>query len=550
MIRKIPYLVLLGSTLITLVAQGREIIVQPPAQCTKSSPGVTLAPVCGLKAALQQLRPGDTLRLRPGIYRQPLDLRRAVGYSRARAIGSRAPPTRIEGPVRGSAIVSGARRVIGWKPLDRGVWVRPGWKINSQQGFVDGKPLIQVGGLIWGGYPGNPASDLARIRVPRGIWPGRIPGNASILRPHQFFYDRSGQRLYLRLPRGQNPNHLQVLFAVHPYLLFASGWDRLTVRRLSFRYSNTSAVSQAGAITLSGNYITLDHLRVEQVDSTGISLAGDHNRIVHTRVIRAGRLGYNVRGRRVYLADDLAAYNNTRGFNKWWEAGGFKFVGNGGLRDSVVTRLRAIGNDGDGIWFDWKNRGDKLTNSLSAYNIGFGIHVEVSHDIRIEGNRVYGNGQRGISLASSRNLRIMGNLVADNGLGGIISLNENRGAATTPQKILVCANLLAWNRGSALTLPLPLAGSMARNNVYLDASGRPHLGLGKKVGLMGLAAWNRRYGQGRGSRAYAVSMPAKLAAILRAKQLIDWRRVLKDVGIASLPPLTAGCRDLPRGPLR
>lgn len=535
MIRKSLYLALLGGSLAALVAQGRSIIVQPLAQCTKNPSGSTPSPICGLEAALQELRPGDTLRLRPGTYRQALDLRRAAGYTRARALGSQAPPTRIEGPVQGGAIVSGAQRVTGWKPLDHGVWVREGWKINSQQGFVGTKPLTQIGGVIWSGYPGNPGSYLARIRVPRGIWSGRIPGNAATLRPHQFFYDRSGQRLYLRLPRGQNPNRLQVLFSVRPYLLIAAGWDRLTVRRLTFRYSNTSAVSQAGAITLSGNYITLDHLRVEQVDSTGIALAGDHNRIVHTRVIRAGRLGYNVRGRRVYLTDDLAAYNNTRGFSKWWEAGGFKFVGNGGLRDSVITRLRAIDNYGDGIWFDWKNYGDKLINSLSAYNTGFGIHVEVSQDIRIEGNRVYGNGQRGISLASSRNLRIIGNLVADNGLGGIVSLNENRGAETTPQKILACANLLAWNRGSALTLPFPLAGSTARNNVYLDASGRPHLGLGKNIGLMGLAAWNRRYGQGRGSRAYAVSMPAKLTADLKTKQSIDWKRVLKNLGISTLP---------------
>lgn len=508
---------------------AKLIVVEPYTSCQSA----TLRhrnTLCGISSALKRLEPGDTLELKAGVYHQPLDLRESAGYAKANRLGPAVASTTIKGPRHGTAIIDGSTVVKDWHYVSNGVWIRTHWDVNSEQGFINGEELKQIGGTIWSGYPENPASPLRHIYVPHGIWPGRVAGNERSLKRGQYYYNQRGKQLYVRLQKGVDPNQQRVSFSVAPYLLFSQGWDRLSIENLSFRHSNTSAVSQAGAITLSGNDLVLKNVSVKDVDSTGIAVAGNHNRIEGSSVIGAGRLGFNVRGKHVLLVGDVANRNNTRGFNKYWEAGGFKFVGAGGLRFSTLKRLVALRNKGDGIWFDWKNHNVHLYDSVSAYNSGFGIHVEVSHDFLISGNEVYGNGQRGISLASSQNVLVTGNVVADNGLGGIISLNENRGPGTQPAGIRVCGNWLLWNHGVSVGLPDPLDRSHSFKNTFILEMARPEFSLGDHVGLSGLRPWRVRYGQGQGSKKISAKVPPSVKDELKGRRLINWKALLANLG--------------------
>jgi parallel beta-helix repeat protein len=240
------------------------------------------------------------------------------------------------------------------------------------------------------------------------------------------------------------------------------------------------------------------------------------------------------RGRANRLIGNETNFNNTRGFNKWWEAGGAKFVGYGGLRDSEVSGHRAIGNNGDGLWFDWMNSNNRIHGNVAAYNNGFGIHYEASQKGYIYNNYVFGNKQRGIYLPHSSDSTIEHNLVAMNGMEGIAIIDEGRSKekeVLRPRANRVLFNIVAWNGKPAIVLPLKLADNVSDYNLMLG-SGKPpafSLGWGSRDNPVrnGLAAWTAASGQDMHSWSKNFDIPASLRKALESRQPNpDWAQVL------------------------
>ena len=228
-----------------------------------------------------------------------------------------------------------------------------------------------------------------------------------------FFFDRDERKLHLRLAVDDLTGHA-IEVSTRTYLMFGTNLSRITIRNLDFQHSNTSTSSRSGAVTLSGERLTLEAIHVSEADSTGIDLSGSDITLKNSGANNCGQLGIKGHGRNMQFIANETSGNNTRSFNKWWEAGGAKFVGLGGLQDSVVSGHKAFANNGDGIWFDWKNRNNRIDGGLFAYNKGFGIHYEASAGAVITGNVVVGNGQRGIYLPQSSDSVIAFNLIARN----------------------------------------------------------------------------------------------------------------------------------------
>ncbi|MFZ5512578.1 MAG: right-handed parallel beta-helix repeat-containing protein [Pseudomonadota bacterium] len=475
-----------------------------------------------LAQALTQLRPGDTLVLAEGTYRQSIDLRQ----TRLRG-GDGTQPTRIEAAPGAQVVIKGSDLVQGWERLPDGVFVKRNWPVNSQQVFVDGEALQQIGGTILGGFPERKGHPMARLHAGQGgIWPGRVPGGREALTDKSFFYDAQAQALYVKYPAASLDGH-RVEASVRPFLLVGEGVRNLEVRNLRFEHANTTDKSQSGAVLLLGDRLTLERIHVAHVDGAGFDITGDDNTIANSSANYCGQVGMKVRGRRARLIDNETSYNNTRGFNKWWEAGGAKFVGAGGLQDSEVSGHRAYFNKGDGIWFDWKNRNNYIHDSIVAYNTGMGIHYEASEGARIENNQVFGNRQRGIYLPNSARSLIAHNLVAGNGMEGIAVVDEKPGKPElAPRDNRIVANILAWNAGTALVLPGEEQGNLSDGNLFVDAQA-PSLSRGwgsrEQPVLRGLAAWRNRTGQDGASRFEQAAMPPALAGDLKARRRDpDW----------------------------
>jgi hypothetical protein len=477
-----------------------------------------------LGEALKVLEPGDELVIGAGVYRESLLLPER-DWGRAATV--------IRGERADAVVITGSDAVTGWEALGGGVYVKRAWRANSQQVFVDGEPLKQIGGSILNGYPERPDHPMKKLHASQGgIWPGRVPGGREQLVEDSFHYDAAQESLYIKVKLGSLDGHL-VEASVRPYLIFGKGLKRISLRDLQLRHSNTTAQNQNGALTLLGDDLALERIAVTQADGNGFDLTGNRITVSASTANYCGQVGMKLRGRGNRIADSVTSYNNTRGFNKWWEAGGAKFVGDGGLKDSEIVNHRAIGNRGDGLWFDWLNDNNRVHHSVVAYNSGFGIHYEASSRAQVHDNYVFANGQRGIYLPNSPDSVVAHNLVAHNGMEGIVVLNERKPTKPeiTARAARVVGNVLAWNARAAVVLPAETDDSASDYNVYLHEAEPPSFSRGwgsrDKPVLKGLKDWTSASGQDAHSRSERLALPPGLQKALQAKDLApDWSPVL------------------------
>lgn len=489
----------------TTAAAAERLVDPHHPHAQDNGSGSADAPYKTLSYAMSQLKPGDHLIIAAGTYRDALvfpqkpwtriDAATIEAAKIDAATLLQGNETVIEG--RGEVLIKGSDIISGWHTVNDGVFVKPWTGDEMQQVFVDGKPLKQIGGTIFGGFPekaGHPL--LALHKTQKGIWPGRQTGNQDNMPIDSFYYDREHKSVYLKLALSDLKGHT-VEISTRPEMLSGHGVMDVTVKHLNFAHSNTSTNLRSGLVMMSGLRITLEDIHIDQADSVGFHLLGDDIVLRNSSANNCGQLGLKARGKRAQLINNVTNGNNTRGFNKWWEAGGAKFIGNGGLQDSLVSGHTALNNAGDGIWFDWKNRNNTVENSFSAYNKGFGIQYEASDRARIVNNVVVGNDQRGIYLPHSSYSIVAFNLVASNGLQGIAIVDEGR---RDPEKVFdfsargnkVFGNVLAWNAGP-LVLPTNIADNMSDGNIYIGDATQTNLAQGW-VGMFqeALQKWTSR----------------------------------------------------------
>lgn len=479
-------------------------------------------------SALGGLGPGDTLRLAAGVYRQTLLLRDIQGDAEH--------PVRIVGGP--GVIVRGSDTVTGWAPSTDGSY-SASWPVESSMVFIDGRPLRQLGGTVFHGFPEATDSEYHSMhRGDGGIWPGRVPYRGGPIPAGSFWYDKARKRLVVNA--GVDPRTVQVEASVRDSLLRLENVSGFVVEDIVFEHANTSLTRRAGAVDLVGRGNTLRRITARANDLVGIMFTGDDNLLEDVKANENGQLGIGARGKRNRFVRVEASGNNTRGFNTWWEAGGFKFVGDGGLRSSVLEDCRAIGNAGDGIWFDWKNDDNVVRRAVSAYNRGFGIHYEASQRATVEDSYVYGNGLRGIYLSDSGHSIVRNNLVVGNALEGIVTFGserkDERSAVFPVDGNVVSMNLVGWNTRAALVLHRG-ANVRSSGNLFAGAGDSLRFGLGYPSLLSPaqttLQAWRGRSQQDGDSCAATMQMPPALQAELaRRSTAIDWAALRRQIQAA------------------
>lgn len=378
------------------------VVAQLHPQANDDNPGTPDRPLRTIGAAAKLVKPGTTVLIDTGIYRESVSVETS---------GTAGSPIRFQALPMAKVVVTGADVLDGWRREEGApnVFSAPwphvfvGWTAHhahpdddyhlligrAEQVFADGYPLLGV---------------AAREQLSRGT----------------FFADEVGKRLYVRLRTDQAVGEKSpVVEASTRESVWLCKGSHVQTKGLCFRYAANMA--QRGAYVTEGDYDVTEDCTIESMNGPGATFDGK-GAIVRRCLIRSnGQLGFAAHGDDLLVTESVCENNNTKNFNRGWEAGGNKLVL---CKRAVLDRCIFRDNWGVGVWFDIGNEDCEVRNCLIADNQDAGIFYEISYGLRAHDNVICGNGflanpgawggNGGITLSSSPGAIIERNLLIGN----------------------------------------------------------------------------------------------------------------------------------------
>lgn len=385
---------------LSVCARTYEVAQSNP-QASDDSDGTRERPWKTLSRALQHSGPGDEVIIRDGVYRENVV---------ARTNGTALAPITFEAAPGAHVVITGADRLTDWQHANVG---QPIYRVPWTYRFVG-----------WSKYMSHPDDGYHRLigRCEQVAIDGYLL--RQVLEPNQlapgtFFVDISNQVLEAWDSGGRNLNQVFSEGSTRTEIFRVEG-DYVRLRGLHFRFAANMA--QHGAVVLAGNHDTIEDCTFEDMNSSGATFAGEYETVRRCVFRNNGQLGFGANGAQDLLFTEcLVENNNTKGFDRGWEAGGDKLVL---CRRAVLERCRFLRNRGHGIWFDIGNEDCVVRQCLIADNEDSGIFNEISYGLQADDNVIAGNGfaatagawgaQAGISLSSSPGSLVERNLILGN----------------------------------------------------------------------------------------------------------------------------------------
>jgi parallel beta-helix repeat protein len=371
--------------------------------------GTALQPFKSISTAVGKANAGDTVLIASGTYRETINFPKS-GSGASQTIAIRAM-SGANVQIKGSDLVS------GWTLHTGAIWKKSGWNINSQQVFVNGTPLQQIGNscayntLAWG---------TSFILPPVGT------GISSMV-PGSFFYDQAAQTLYVYLPDGSDPNWHQLEASTRNWII-STDQNFIELDGLQFSHSNVTSIPYSmGMVNISGQGCLIANCSFTYADLAGLSIAGEGHQISNNIANFNGNEGVLISGsdpahnwniypnrppQNILLDGNETSYNNYRKFYTNWQAGGVK--ASMSCNGVTISRHRAESNIGAGIWFDLYSLNTRIERCIVNNNL-VGIAYEISDNAVIANNLVKQNTYFGVLVAASSGVSVFNNTVIQNG---------------------------------------------------------------------------------------------------------------------------------------
>ena len=493
-----------------------------------ANPGTAEAPWKTIARAgkAAELRPGDTIYIKSGVYRECVDI--TVSGEPGRPITFRpAPAARVV--LKGSEIVRGKWKRLSeqndlkepfprafqrvWKlPLGEEFFTDahfPSAYVNKSKRWVsqvfidDDQPLQMIGPD--GVYKNDELDRL--INIGRGL---------EDIIPQSFFFEPKEQMLYLDI--GGDPAWYIIEVGVRGFALIMSKVHDVVVRGLEMRH-NRQPGGQWPLVSVGDcQRVVIEDCKVSGADFSGLNLG----RSTECLVRRCDFSHNGCTGLALSLTENCKVedcsllFNNYRRFSgDWGVAAGMKNIP-GNVRTTIRHCEAAYNLEAQGIWFDTDNADIRIVDNVCHDNGDCGIISEINRGGGlIAGNLVFGNHGRGIYVSGSQNTWVVYNTVAENA-SGIVAMSRAKNEPASNTRVF--NNLLIHNytaadtptHGSDLTLEMTQdaaqraeMGSASDNNVYANNTWEPFLRHNWNDNNT-LAQWQQRYGQDMHSHALPV----------------------------------------------
>ena len=469
---------------VSLSAATYEVAQRAPG-ASDAGDGTPAHPWKTIGRAARQTGPGDTVVIGDGIYREQVVVK--VG-------GTAQAPLRFEAAPGAQVVLTGADPLTRWQKVGAG---RPVYQTPWPYRFLPWSPHLA--------HPDDPYHRLIgrceQVAVQGYLL--RQVLDPSQLAPGTFYADLTNQVLEAWDPANRDLRQLEVEAAVRQEILHVEA-DEVEVSGLRFRFAANMA--QHGAVFLAGRRDLLEDCVIEAMNASGAAFTGP-DEVARRCVFRDnGQLGFGAHhAHHLLVTESRIENNNTKGFDRGWEAGGDKLVL---CRHAVLERSRFLRNRGAGIWFDIGNEDCEVRQCLIAENEDAGVFDEISFGLQAHDNVIVGNGfaatpgawgaQAGIVLSSSPYSRIERNLI----LGNREGFNFREQARTTP-RLAGGTEEAVWNHDETIQHNLIALNRDAQVWGWFDlADDRP---------------WPGGAGQHQRSEPSATAKPTDLAAAYGAR---------------------------------
>ena len=410
--RKIA-MMLIGSvlalTLPGIAGAATYYVAQEDAKAADTNDGSEAAPWKTINRSIKGLKPGDTVLIKNGTYRESVRMDTNQGFPLCKSYMETVTIAAAPGQ---QPVIKGSEVLTGWK-LDKGnVWyteAAPAKPNDLPIIFCDDKRLD-----ILGDWAGEFSKMIKGRSGSVEVWKGKKDGKLADLKAGWYFYDGDSKRLYVWLPDGSDPSkHLMEITVASGCGINAS-YVRLS--GLKILQSN---------LGMGGSHNIIENCESSDSSWGGCGVYGEFNTLIGCKFNRCGDSGMGGSGRGHRIINCETSWNNFLKIDAGWHSGGCKFIPF--CSDWVISGHRASHNIAcPGIWFDWGNFNITIENCVLDHNDG-AVMIEVSSRATIRNNVCYDNTEwGGIALSSCSDCQVLNNVLCHNYASGVACNGPDR----------------------------------------------------------------------------------------------------------------------------
>lgn len=337
------------------------------------NPGTGAKPFKTIGRGVKELKPGDTLTVRGGTYREAVELD---------LVGSAENPITIQAAHGQVVTLKGSEVVKGWVK-DGDIWRKEGWtKEYVTSRFAKGTRLISPNVMEVFQQDGirGEAVVLLRVGTPEELRQGKCFWDEQTGVITIWPYDRDGD---------YDPNRNGVEVPVRGRAITV-GRRFVTLKGFSMRQFGMCAVTNWPAASLFGADCRMEDCILTWSDFGGLNASGFRHVMRRCEGSYCGNTGLGAGvGEEILIEQCTFTHNNFWRYSPGWHGGAAKLIP--WFNKSVVRNCEFAYSYGPGLWLDGSCNDSILEGNHCHDNEGPGIMVEISRGCIVRNNICHNN---------------------------------------------------------------------------------------------------------------------------------------------------------------